>query len=217
MPNTPAINAFTQGFPPSCAIPTGPASAVTPNPSAQNSTTMPERKHQRLHDPAALVQEERNRDRDHRENARREDRREAESERGERERRQTLSETQRAPASVDGELRASDRSSCARFHFGVSRRNFEFLDSRRKRGRRQLERGRLRPRIQALLVVAGSIPDLRGQLHRSGGIFLERRRDPELSLIRVRLNHFLEVRVHRPNPRRLVHRVGIEGGVVRQA
>src|SRR5580700_4955552 len=39
--NTIAMNPFTHGFDASCTTPNGPTAAVTPNPRAQNSTTMP--------------------------------------------------------------------------------------------------------------------------------------------------------------------------------
>jgi hypothetical protein len=41
IPNTIAMNPFTHGFEPNCTTPNGPTAAETPNPSRQNSTTIP--------------------------------------------------------------------------------------------------------------------------------------------------------------------------------
>ena len=88
-----AMKPFTHGLEPSCTTPKGPASAVTRKPSPVKSTMMPRQKTSAcVHPPdffscaAALIQEEGNRDRDHRENAGREESGQSESKRSEQKR-----------------------------------------------------------------------------------------------------------------------------------
>ena len=92
---TSAMKPFTHGFEPSCTTPNGPAIAVTAKPRRaeehDDAEAEDESLHQRVAPPAGLpVEEERDGDRDHREDAGRKDSSESEAEGDQQEMGETL-------------------------------------------------------------------------------------------------------------------------------
>ena len=117
-----AMNPFTHGFDPSCTTPNGPSSVVVRKPIAENSTMIPRQNTApgTRHRAAArlLVQEERHRDRNHREHARREDREQPGAKRQQQKRAGSL----RLGLHRRGRFRRKSHRS-ARLEFGEARRN----------------------------------------------------------------------------------------------
>ena len=140
---------------------------------------MPSEKTSACRDSAALVQEERDRDRDHREDARREDRGEAESEGGEQECGEAAGSWLAGGARIRCEALIDLDCGRAGFDFGVSGGDDERCWAPAAAGSTvTCKRRGFLARRQALVVVAGLIAHLRGQLDGAFGVWRQRRRLP---------------------------------------